>query len=292
MRVLVTLTAFAALLMPGQWANADWNPGYYMAQSLDACFNAADRYMGVDNGYGYAPQISLVGTYMHQGDSYPMLKNLERNGNYVIIAAGDEDATDVDVRVLDPNGRVVQEDRLVDSIAVIEFNVRRAGQYRIEVDLYEADQPSFVSFVILKEGGWYIPRREFDIAKDDLFGMCERMNTAAEKDGVFLQFNDGNNQATIFGGLLGGAEGTMLTNLRLGDGTAVIAAAGDSDVEDIDLVLYDNNDRELNADRLVDAQPIIVHDTSGRQLYKVEILSVARQESIPTYCIVGLLQLR
>lgn len=282
---------FSAVLLPVQQADAEWSPGYYMAQSLDTCFNAADRFLG-ETEYGYAPLISLVGTFMAEGERYPMVKNFAPNGNYVIIAAGDEDATDVDVRVLGPNGQVIAEDRDVSEIAIIDFNAGRGGQFRIEVDLYQADEPSFVSFVILQEGGWYIPRREFDIAKEEMFGMCERMHAAAEKDGLFLQFNDGNGQATLFGGLLGGEEGTMLTNLNFGEGTAVIAAAGDSDVEDIDLVLYDDNNRELNADRLPDAQPIIFHNTTQRRLYNVEILSEARREAIPTYCIVGLLQLR
>ncbi len=291
MRVLVMLAAFIAMLSSGLKASAEWTPGYYMAQSLDTCFNAADRFLG-ETEYGYAPQISLVGTYMSQGDVYPMLKNFERNGNYVIIAAGDEDATDVDIRVLDGNGNVLAEDMETDSLAVIEFNVDRDGQYRIEAELFEAEQPSFVSFVILQEGGWYVPRREFDIAKETMFGMCAGANDGAEDNGLFVQFNDTPGQATIFGGLLGGEEGTMLTNLRFGDGDVLIVAAGDSDVEDIDLTLLDDRDQELTADQLPDAKPVLTHTTSSQERYKVDISSEATQDSVPTYCIVGLLLVR
>lgn len=291
MRVLVTLAAFSTLFLSLRDARADWTPGHYMAQSLDTCFNAADRFLG-ETEYGYAPQISLVGTYMSEGDIYPLIKNFEQNENYVIIAAGDEDATDVDVRLLDGNGNLIVEDVETDALAIIEFNVRRAGQFRIEVELFEAEQPSFVSFVILQEGGWYIPRREFDIAKEAMFGMCENANEGAETEDGYVQFNDVPGQATLFGGLLGGEEGTTLTNLQFGNSDVLIVAAGDSDVEDIDLTLLDGRNRELTADRLPDANPVLTYRTSSRERYNVDITSEGAQESVPTYCIVGLLLVR
>lgn len=290
MRTCFSFATALTCLLACQFAAAQWSPGEYMAQSLDECFALADEYQA--DGFGYAADVSLVGTYMYAGDSYGMTKSLARNQNYVIIAVGDEDALDVDLRVIDSRGEVIAEDIETDPIAILDFNAGRGGECTIEMELYEADAPSYMCFVILEEDGFAMPIGDLQIAMDEMLDMCESANNGANAEGGALQFNDGDNQAVLFGALLEGQESTMLTNLSFGSGEMMAVAAGDSDVEDIDLVLYDTRNRELAADRLVDSYPVINHRTSSRRSYNLEILNAAAADSVPTYCIVGLLQIR
>ncbi len=289
MRYLYALLFLAATFSSIDSAQAQWWPGDYMQQSLDVCFDQADWYLE-HTEYGFGPQISLVGSFMSVGERYPMLKYFDRDTDYVIIAAGDMDANDVDIRVRDASGRLLAEDASYNREALVEFNAGRGGQLAIEVELHSAEADSFVSFVVLQAGGWYIPRHDFNIAANEMLGMCQDADAAVRREGKSLMLNDEYNQACLFGGLMGGEEGTTLTNLQFGQGEVVILAAGDSDVEDIDLVLQDQRGRELTADRLADPHPVLTYPTSARQRYEVELTSAAATGTVPTFCIVGFLQ--
>lgn len=291
MRLLLTLTLIAAGGFQAHSAQANWWPRDYMQQSLDICFDRADWYLE-NTEYGFGPQISLVGTFMGVGESYPMVKNFNSNTNYIIIAAGDVDANDVDIRVRDRSGRLIAEDTSYNREAIVEFNSGRGGQFTIQVELYSADNDAFVSFVILQEDGWYIPRYDFNIAANEMLGLCEDANGILARDRKSLIPNNVRNQACVFGGLMGGEEGTTLTNLQFGDGEVVILAAGDSDVEDIDLVLFDHRGRELASDLASDPYPVLEAWSTAGRLYEVELTSAAASGTTPTFCVVGLLQVQ
>jgi hypothetical protein len=186
----------------------------------------------------------------------------------------------------------VAEDTAIDRVAIVEFTSSKGGDFTIEVELYGANTASFVSFVVLRDGGWTIPRSDLSIAQNGVMDRAGYMNQDVELDGRYVKFNDGVAQACIFGGLIAGGDGAFLTNLNLGDGDARLIAEGDSDVQDIDLILYDSADYELDADRLTDAHPRIDEYTSSYQTYNVEIANQAGIDSTPTFCIVAVLQIR
>lgn len=294
MRAFLTCLVVCVLLLPVSSATAQWWEVEDVVESLDNCIDAADGYMarGV---YGYAPQISMVSAFLVEGDYYPMVKNLEPRRNYVVIAAGDSYATDVNLRIWDESGRLIASDTSSNRLAVVEFNAQRGGQLMIETELYLADEElpiANVSCVILQEGGYYVPRSEFDIACQRLTDFGESAFADAERQGRELDFNMEYGQALLFGGLLGSEDGTMLTNLSFGTGTMLAVAVGDSDAEDLDLTLFGDDDRQLTADWLPNATPVIRYETDEDQLYKLRVTSEAARDSIPTYCLVGLMQIR
>ncbi len=290
--VMTCACFLAAETAQAQETASTWTPGTFVAQSLNSCFDAGQVFL-TEADYGYDDDgISLVGTYMQPYEYYSLTKFFDQKESYIIIAAGDEDATDVDLRILNANSEVIAEDNETDRIAIVEFTPRLGADFMIEVELYDANVASFVSFIILRKGGWTIPRSDFEIAQNALMRHCETINQGLDAQGRYLKFNDGAGHACLFGGLIPGDGGTLLTNLSLGEGDAKLVAAGDSDVEDIDLVLYDENYNEMSADRLLNAQPVIDYFTLENDRYHVELLNEAAEGSTPTYCIVGLLQVR
>ncbi len=67
-----------------------------------------------------------------------VLKNLDPNMQYRVIAAGDNDVKDLDVRVVDPNGRVVVADVATARTAAVTFQPDRVQDYVIEMRLYDS----------------------------------------------------------------------------------------------------------------------------------------------------------
>ncbi len=295
------LAGVCCLITASAFAQEDtWTPGTYMTQSLNSCFDAGQVFLE-DTNYGYDDDgISLVGTYMQPYGYYTLTKFFQAKTSYVVIAAGDEDATNVNLHVRNLNGEIVASDPEVDRLAIVEFTPKVGEDFSLEVELFEANTASFVSFVILRDGGWTIPRSDLELAQSTLMSRGAIYNQAIEEQidvnlypsGRYLRFNDGASQACVFGGLIAGGDGAYLTNLNLGEGDVKLIAEGDSDVEDIDLILYDAYNTELNSDRLGDAHPVIDHYTLASQNYHIEIANEAASDSTPTFCMVGVMQVR
>jgi hypothetical protein len=272
-------------------ARAQWAEDRYVEQSLMRCFESAERYVENER-YGYASGVSLVGSFMAPGESFTFDMYFEGHRDLMIIAAGDDDAIDVDLRVHDPKGGLVAEDTAYDEEGLVEFSTGRAATYTVEVELYSADADSFVSFVLLDADGGYIPFHDLELAMDNMLDMWRGGDVVAERDGIELNYNRSENQPCLFGALLQGDTQVSLTGLNFDSGEMMAFAGGDSDVEDIDLVLNGDRGDELVADRLRDAHPVITHRTSSRRTYEVVLVNAAAAGTIPTFAIVSLVQVR
>ncbi len=291
MRCLFTVAVMVLSQLLASSAHAQWAEDQYVEQSLTGCFDLADWF--VENGdHGYAPGVSLVGSFMNPGERFSFELQLTDSTRYVIIAAGDEDANDVDLRIMDNKGRVITEDTSTDPDAIIEFRSGRGGTHTVEVELYSADNDSFVSFVVLSEHGGYVPLSDLDLAATRMLDIWRVGSDLADEERGVLNFNRNENQPCLYGALLDGQELVAVTGLNFGQGEMLAVASGDSDATDIDLVLYDENTRELEADRNYDRDAVVSHRTSSRRSYEVEMINAADEGTIPAFCIVGLLQIR
>ena len=67
-----------------------------------------------------------------------VLKNLDPNLAYHVIAAGDNDIKDLDVRVVDPTGKVVAADVAVARTAAVTFRPARVQDYVVEMRVYDS----------------------------------------------------------------------------------------------------------------------------------------------------------
>ncbi len=118
-------------------ASAQEKQGVYVAQASQRLIKLIDK----ANGDGYKLQdnkLSIGGGWMRQGNDWVKLYSivLEKGTPYRFLAAGDADAQDVDLQVLDSNGKVVAEDTKNDPEAVVDFTPAASQQYQVRVRLY------------------------------------------------------------------------------------------------------------------------------------------------------------
>jgi hypothetical protein len=99
------------------------------------------------DGYSMEPSTTTVfGGWLPRGRAQgnerwvPMLimKELDPNRLYRVIAAGDNDTKDLDIRIKDPTGKIVAVDDAVARDAEVSFRPARRQDYTIEMRLYDS----------------------------------------------------------------------------------------------------------------------------------------------------------
>jgi hypothetical protein len=111
------------------------------------------------DGYSMEPSTTtMFGGWLPRGRGQgnerwiPMLvlRNLDPNKVYRIIAAGDNDTKDLDLRILDPAGKVVAQDATVLRDAEVTFRPARQQDYTIELRLYNSNDNCMCLGAILR----------------------------------------------------------------------------------------------------------------------------------------------
>jgi len=99
------------------------------------------------DGYSMEPSsLTIYGGWLPRGRaqgterwiSVLILKNLDPAKQYRLIAAGDNDTKDLDLRVLDPSGKIVLEDTATARDAEVTFRPSRVQDYTIQMRLYDS----------------------------------------------------------------------------------------------------------------------------------------------------------
>ena len=103
------------------------------------------RLVATANKQGYGLQenaFSTGGAWVKQSkDNWVVLYTvkLEEGKKYRFLAAGDEDAKDVDLQVLDADGKVVAQDVKSDPEAVVDFTAAATGSYVVRIRLFDSE---------------------------------------------------------------------------------------------------------------------------------------------------------
>lgn len=85
---------------------------------------------------------------------------LSRGSGYGFVAAGDDNANDVDLQLLDERNRVVTQDNDTDESAVVTFTPRRAGEYRARVTMYDCQADECEYGLAVYKGSRDLKRRQ------------------------------------------------------------------------------------------------------------------------------------
>lgn len=96
------------------------------------------------NGNGYKLHdntFSIGGGWLKQSNTWVDLftMNLQAGKEYRFLAAGDADARDVDLQIVDANGNVVAADVATNPEAVVNFTPQNNGRYLVRVRLFSSD---------------------------------------------------------------------------------------------------------------------------------------------------------
>lgn len=195
---------------------------------------------GLDEGW------SLGGSSLNEGEKASYTREFYAGVTYVIAASGDKDARDVDIRILDRDGRVVEEDTGSSKDATVTFRPKSTGRYTIELHLAEARARSLCYFIIETPGrGWNVPERDIETALSRL----SAASTLTAMGGYEPL------PARFFGFVMkrGEKRSMNMSGIRRGDYMAI--AVGDDEADDLDLEVKQDG-RVLRRDIETDAVPI------------------------------------
>ena len=135
----VCLASVLAVLVSDNRASAQ--QGHYITEASASLTKLIDA----GNKAGFALQdntFSIGGGWLKQSTTnWVPLFTVQLTGgkSYRFLAAGDHDAKDVDLEVLDANSKVVAQDSATDPTATVDFTPNATGRYLVRVRLYASD---------------------------------------------------------------------------------------------------------------------------------------------------------
>ncbi|GIV20931.1 MAG: hypothetical protein KatS3mg023_2682 [Armatimonadota bacterium] len=197
---------------------------------------------GLDEGW------SLGGSSLREGEKATFTREFYAGVTYVIAASGDKDARDVDLRILDRDGRVVTEDSSSSRDASVTFRPKNTGRYSIELHLAEASARALCYFIIETPGrGWNVPERDVETVLTRL-GTASTLSDLTGFESLPARF---------FGFVMkrGEKQSMNMNGIREGDYMAI--AVADDEADDLDLEVRQNG-RVLKRDIETDAVPVCI----------------------------------
>ena len=138
--LMVCLASVLGAAVGEQRASAQQGQGVYVTQAsarLTKLITAANKYKYklADNSF------SIGGGWLKQSKTkwVPLFTvKLEAGVDYRFLAAGDNDARDVDLDIRDPDGNTVAVDDKTDPEAVVNYSPTKTGIYTVRIRLYES----------------------------------------------------------------------------------------------------------------------------------------------------------
>ncbi|HZZ78690.1 MAG TPA: hypothetical protein VFE62_09235 [Gemmataceae bacterium] len=135
----VCLSGVVAFLGTASTSHAQ--QGQYVTQAAARLSKLIDA----GNNAGYSLQnnsFSLGGGWLKKSESWVAIYsvNLVKGTKYRFLASGDNDAKDVDLRVMDPEGNQVAIDDKVDLNAIVNYTAKTSGKHMVQIRLYDSNE--------------------------------------------------------------------------------------------------------------------------------------------------------
>jgi hypothetical protein len=242
---------------------AQWTPGRYMRQAMNNTLAKSQYMTSNSTTLGYKDGLCFLGAYLSKSGEVGWTLTLNAGTEYAFVGGGDNDATDVDLRITNSYSTTLSQDNQTDITPLVRFTPSYTGRYTIYMKLYSStSKGSFCAMAIMRNGGFNIPTNRLDESIDNIIQMGNNLND--RKSTNFIS-----NQWSLFGGLFSSGESQNITNLDLGNTNCVILGSGDRNVSDADLHLTAYGVDEK--DSKTDARPVVFHTSSSYKKHELEI---------------------
>lgn len=278
--------ALTAALPTASTAQDQWEPGRHMTQAVARVMGSV-RGLSEISEYGYADDVCIMAAFVQPDKKVAFERNFRRGEEYLIVGGGDDDVKDLDLEVLDANGRVIDHDEETDATPLLLFTAPQTGRYTIRQHLYDAPVGSFCVVAVMQRGGYDVPITNLVDAAGSLILMA---NVVDENVTEIVSFQDGDNQWAIFGGIIDEDESLTITNMNPGTGRRVFIAAADTNSSDIDMFVLDEDGDIIDSDEETDATPIVDVRTKSSQSYGMKVTNHTSRG--PSLTLMSILQLR
>jgi hypothetical protein len=228
----------------------------YMLQAFNNVVSLAEAVRSEVDDLGYDRDLCFGGAFLSVNSKVSFSKTLKRGQFYSFLAAGDEDATDVDVVVTGPNGSRVAADEDTSELAAAAFTADRAGSYTFTVTLADGDN-SFIAAALLSDDGWEVPIRNLKVAAGDLAEAIRALSSIGE-----TRFQSGSNKWCLFGAVLPSDETLEMNKVDLVGDLPVVVGACDEQSDDVDLEVKSSSGKVLASDDEEDDNPVCILEDS------------------------------
>jgi len=245
-----------------------------MITATDRVVSTAEAAHELIPSLGYCTRGSCVlGGFIRPSSSLSCGFPFEAGEVYVVLAAGDDAARDVDIVVTDPDGITIAEDKETAASAKVVFLAEKSGQHRIVLKSYDTQCPVFCAAVVLEDGGARIPVKYLADAMAKLVTMSAALNAQMN-----MRLVSRSGDFALFGSLLSQGESFLLKDVAAGPYDHAVAAVGDEDARMVDLTLTDSRTtRSIEAEH--SGHPFGIVLFNGAEHPKVDI-DVTLNESV------------
>ena len=199
-------------------------------RALDAVFEKSNL-MAALSGHEWRPGLNLAAAHLSVGQTISLNVTLLKDIEYVFLASGPSEQTDVDLYLRDPAGRILAEDQEKDGTPVIEFTSPEATTVQLQLHLAAgASESAFVALGLLLRGGRQVSEQSYRSVSSGFFDAAQGI---ALND---IEWQKKAGEWCLFGYSLKDDEGISLRGLQSSAGRNVFAAAGPKTAK-IDLYL-------------------------------------------------------
>lgn len=202
----------------------------YMSQSLakvvyiSTLLNLAD--------YNYDGGNSLFGYYLEEGTERGLYYHFNQSTTYLLIAAGDDDVSDLDIAITTEEGKELVSDRDASPGAYVEFHPPHSGKFLINLKNYASRRTSFCSYVVLTDTG----SGKFSL--DDLVEALQNALTIAQVRALIAtQFPQ--NRMILFGGRYQEGQSNSVYDIGLEKGQYAFLGSGSNRISDVDITVVE-----------------------------------------------------
>lgn len=211
--------------------------------------------------------IGVIGRGSQIQTPYP----LQRGVRYLIIGGGDINAQDVNLALLDANGKTVAQDAAPDAVPVVFFTPKYTGNYKLALRLKKGrTSTSFCSVVVMrKTGGYALPVSSIRAATQSSQKLSPEMNQVASR----LRFHRLRNQWAAFGAVLKQGDVTAIPGLKYETGNHIFVGGSDGRSTDMDLFLLSSSGQRLAESRQAGAAPAFAYQTNSNQTYQLALVN-------------------
>lgn len=230
----VIYLAFAStllLFLPSvSLAQSNRSPFDFLKQSLVKILLASAVMENQLQNYDYVEGNSLFGAYLAKGEYEGLTMQFSGGEEYLLIGAGDEDITDLDLAIVSTSGSVIVKDEKRDALPILHYTPQITGRRTIRLINFDAARSGFCAMIILKKN--YSSSMTFDQiseALDNVIAMAQLSGVLTAATGF------AKNTFCLFGGRVAQGAEMYLYNVSLPYGKYLFVGAGSNNISDVDI---------------------------------------------------------
>jgi hypothetical protein len=240
-------------------------PFDYLQQSLVKVVAASTLINLTEYDYEYGN--CLYGAYLEAGESKTLNKYFQAGVEYVILGAGDDYLSDIDLSATsNTTGGIMAIDDADDCLPIIRFTPQSSQWMGVKITNSDYFDPGFCVMVVL---------RKTNSGNFSMYELAEALDNVIVNSRVAYMFTSGfaRDAFCLFGGSVKEGDGSYIYNVSLKSKSYLMVGAGSDNVEDVDIYAirqngYDVTEGVIEAeDTETNNHPFCIFDAQSGQSY-------------------------